>query len=823
VSREIAPEAWARISPILDELLERPEPDWPALVRERCGDDAELRGRVEALLSAHRRAEGFLSGPGASFDATFLEGSGPGDAEPPPERVGPYHVVHELGRGGMGVVYLAERADGQFEQRVALKLVRRGLDTDEILQRFRRERQILARLKHPNIARLVDGGATEDGRPWFAMEHVEGEPLLAWCARHELSLERRLGLFLAACRAVQHAHHNLVVHRDLKPSNILVDGERQVKLLDFGIARLLESEGAQAETLTRAGIRPMTPEYAAPEQIRGDAATTATDVYGLGLVLYELLSGRRPERGGAHGTREPEPPSKLAPPALRRTLRGDLDTICLAALRDEPERRYGSVEAFARDIERYLAGLPVSARNDTAGYRARKFARRHRFGVAVSAAAAVALVAFFATMAAQARRLALERDRAETASQFLADLFQVTDRQQTPGNRITAREVLERGEERIERELQLDPELQTEIMTTMARAYWGLGLLDKAASLFERVVQQRRQAFGPDDPLTLESMNTLGNIYVRGGRYDEGIELLDETLRARRRVLGPEQRHTLISLNDLAYWTGAVGRYQQAETLQRQALEMRRRAMGPDHRDTLWSLHDLGVLCSRQGRLVEAEAILVEVLATSRRLGGLGDPDVFKSSLGDVYLWQGRYDEAARLFTEAIDSQRRAVGPEHPQTLDSMHSLSITYRDQGRHQQAETLQHEILETQRRVLGSDHPATLMSMSNLARVYAKQDRASDAEKLLGQALEIQRRALGPRHPVTVASVYDMACVAAVGGRRAQALELLRLAVASGWRHAEAMAREPDFQSLRGDPEFGRLVAATKNAGASTPNAH
>ena len=428
---------WLRVSAVLDEVLDRPEGEWPVLVEQRCGVDAELRRHVLRLLSAHRLAAGFLSEPAMAFAASFAGAididEEQDDEPPPPIAVGPWQILREIGRGGMGVVYLAERTGDQFRQLAALKLVRPAGGSEELLARFRRERQILASLNHPSIARLLDGGRAEDGSPYLAMEYVEGRPLTAYCRERALPLDERLRLMVKICDAVQHAHARLVVHRDLKPSNILITEAGEPRLLDFGIAKLLAETEADAP-LTRGASSLMTPEYAAPEQLRGDTISTATDVYALGVILYELLTGRhcfpngkRSATGDAADHGEPTRPSlAVKDKALRRRLAGDLDTIVMMALREDPARRYASVEALARDIERHLAGLPVSARPDTVGYRARKFVRRHRGGVAVSASAVLVLIAFAVTMAEQARRTARQRDRAERVSHFLVDLFAVS-------------------------------------------------------------------------------------------------------------------------------------------------------------------------------------------------------------------------------------------------------------------------------------------------------------------------------------------------------------------------------------------------------------
>jgi tetratricopeptide (TPR) repeat protein/tRNA A-37 threonylcarbamoyl transferase component Bud32 len=380
-----------------------------AFLQQRCADDPPLRAEVERLLAAHARAGDFISSPAVAAAGPWSDA----DQSWVGRLVGPYRVVRQIGRGGMGAVYLAERADGQYEQRVALKVIKRGMDTEQVLVRFRAERQILASLDHPNIARLLDGGSTDQGVPFFAMEYIEGEPVDAWCTRRELSVEDRLRLFLQVCGAVAYAHQNLVVHRDIKPLNILVTADGVPKLLDFGIAKVLH-EGADEATSTVTGMRLLTPEYASPEQIEGRHATTVSDVYALGVVLYELLTGRSPYRTRSRTpldvveavrTTDPERPSAVgATEKLRRRLRGDLDTILLTALRKEPARRYPSVEQLAGDVRRHLDGLPVRARPDTFRYRAGKFVRRNRVPVAAGALLALALLGGTAATAYQAQQ-----------------------------------------------------------------------------------------------------------------------------------------------------------------------------------------------------------------------------------------------------------------------------------------------------------------------------------------------------------------------------------------------------------------------------------
>jgi eukaryotic-like serine/threonine-protein kinase len=457
----MTPERWEEIKRLFEAASELPAEERSGYLDAACAADAALRAEVKNLLLADAEAGSFIEAP-AYEAATKPMGAGePAGRDGAPQRIGAYRLLSELGRGGMGAVYLAERADDEYRRRVAIKLIRRGMDSDEILRRFRHERQILASLDHPHIARLLDGGTSADGLPYFVMEHIEGEPLTDYCDRRRLSVTARLQLFRDVCAAVHYAHQSLVVHRDLKPSNILVTNDGAVKLLDFGIAKLLFASELTPLSLrqTAPGVRLMTPEYASPEQVRGETVTTASDIYALGVILYELLTGRRPYRltrrslheverivceqeperpstaisrveaevdgaGELHALATPESVSLTregSPERLRRRLRGDLDNIVLRALSKEPARRYGSAEQFSEDLRRHLTGLPVIARPDTFGYRSGKFIRRHKAGVAAAAAAALMLAGFGANQTAQSARLARERDRAVAAERVAAE------------------------------------------------------------------------------------------------------------------------------------------------------------------------------------------------------------------------------------------------------------------------------------------------------------------------------------------------------------------------------------------------------------------
>ena len=536
-----AMDRWRQVNRVLDIALELPPEERKAFLNHACVGDPSLSVDVERLLHACDRAEHFLEQPAPMFAVSLLEDL-VADTETPSDvdiQVGPYRLVRELGHGGMGAVYLAERADDQFRQRVALKLIRRGMDSQGI-RRFMEERQILASLSHPSIARLLDGGITDDRLPYFAMEYVDGTPIDRYCDARRLSIVARLALFVGVCQTVQYAHRNLVVHRDLKPSNILVTADGQVKLLDFGIAKLLTSQEATAG-LTQPGLRLMTPQYASPEQVRGDSISTASDVYALGVLLYELLTGHYPYGRVSslhdieHAVLQQQPVlpsaavrrilerdagSNPVTPALVsharhcsveklvRALRGDLDTIILRAMSKEPERRYSTAEQLAEDIGRHLAGRPVTARRDTRRYRIQKFVQRHRFSVAAAGAFIVLLVVFSVITAvqsvrirAQAERLTLERNNAQHVTRFLTEMFNLSNPIEGKGHALRAREVLDSGAARIERELKNQPAVQAQLMTTVGEAYHGLGLYRSRAAAVDfstraATADARRRSFG---------------------------------------------------------------------------------------------------------------------------------------------------------------------------------------------------------------------------------------------------------------------------------------------------------------------------------------
>jgi eukaryotic-like serine/threonine-protein kinase len=843
VSEDVAdrgPDRWNEIDRLLDQALDVAPGDRARWLDHACAQDAEMRDQLEALLRADAAAERFLELDAPRYAATLLLG---GEAEAPSgSLLGPYRLVRELARGGMGVVYLAERADGQFEQRVALKLIKRGMDSDEIHRRFLAERQILARLTHPHIARLLDGGVSAQGQPYFALEYVDGTTITSHAEAGRLGIEARLQLFLDACDAVRYAHQSLVVHRDLKPSNILVTADGEVKLLDFGIAKLLSPEAAGETGLTETGVRVMTPDYAAPEQVGGQPVTTATDVYALGAVLYELLAGQRAHRF-EHRTPadivrvvcevEPDPPSQVAPEASRRRLRGDLDVIVLTALRKEPGRRYQTVERLAGDVRRHLDGLPVTARRDTRRYRAAKFVGRHRLGVAAGVALVLSLLLGLAGTVWQGLRAA-ERARVATAEvakqqavrDFLVSLFEAADPDQSRGRDITARELLDQGRRGIDRSLAGQPSVRGELLTVLGVVHRSLGLFAPADTLFAQAVALTRSLPGDvdgelaarltewadnlalqdqydqadsllgealgrlhrhraDDPRRAGPLRVLGHLEVKRANYERGAALGREDLALDLRHHGDGSADVAMDLALLGQALFFAGALPGADSAYGAALALRRKLLPPDHPAVLRSLADLAVTRSTQGYYQAAEPLLKEVLAGRRRVYGEEHPEVAHAlgELAYVLREQRRPAEAESLYSRGVDIYRSAFGPEGIQTMRLLSELGLAHYLLGELRTAEREMRQVVSTTRHSLGPEHPLRLTAINNLAQILGEQGRVEEAETLTHEALAGRRNVLGDSHPHVIFSLREAGSLKRRKGEYAEAEKYLREALAIG----------------------------------------
>ena len=738
----MAPERWERVHETLHAALERDPSERANLLAAVGRDDPALQREIESLLIAVA-----AQGP---FDELIDAFVAPEPGERIPERLGAWRPIRLLARGGMGAVYLAERADGAYEQRVALKLLPAGTRPD-LHARFLAERRILARLRHPNIAGLLDGGTTDDGLPYLVLEYVDGEPLTTYCDRLRLPVDARLRLFLDVCAAVSWAHANLIVHRDIKPANVLVESARAdghcIRLLDFGIAKLLDDEVSSEFPATRADLRLLTPEYAAPEQVRGDTITTATDVYQLGVLLYELLCGRRPHRFASHTLqhierdiceRDPLRPGAAigrtpdgdtvdaaaiglaratTPGRLARALEGDLDTIIMHALAKEPGRRYASVDAFAADVRRHLEGLPVAARPDSLRYRAGKFVRRNRAAVFAAAAIAVLLASLVVTTAVQNRRIEAQRDRAEQAAGFLTQLFEDLEPVQARGSTLDPREILDRATERVMNGMADQPLLQARLFDVLGRVYQMRGFFTEAEPLLRRALALRTDELGNDRLDVADSHYALAQLLFDTDRHAAAEPELATAASILRQRLGPS--HPRVAAVEID-----------------QALA--RRAAGD--LDAAASIMDSAIAALR----VDADARLD--LATALLYAG------------KLRVERGDASHAEPLITQALDIRRSLFGDEHPTVANALDGIGEMKQALGDHVGAEAAFRQALAVRRTLFPPDHADLGVSFENLGIVLHQQRRRVEAVIMLDSALNILLPALGPDHMlVRVATAY------------------------------------------------------------------
>jgi tetratricopeptide (TPR) repeat protein len=746
----VDPERWQALEPYLDQALDLPEDARRAFVARLAVDQPQLAAELEALLAESAAADRrrFLAEPIAIGGDVSLQGL----------RVGAYTLISPLGRGGMGTVWLAERSDGRYEGRVAVKLLNVALIGRAGEERFTREGSILAKLTHPHIAHLIDAGVTSMGQPYLVLEHVEGEHIDRYCERLALDVESRVRLFVDVLDAVAHAHANLVVHRDLKPSNVLVRHDGTVKLLDFGIAKLLvEDAGARAEALTVEGARVLTPEYAAPEQLTGEPVTTATDVYALGILLYVLLGGPHPvtARTASPAERlkaviETDPPrlSDVAPDG--HALRGDLDTIVAKALRKVPAERYRSIVAFADDLRRHLRHEPVSARADSLLYRASKFLRRHARAAAaavVVVAVIVALVAFYTVRLASERdRARVEAEKATRMTALITSLLTAADPYATRDREPTVRNLLDAGAGRVRTELADQPELRAEMLTVIGRVYQRLGLYEAARPLLQEALALGRGE-GGDSPWLAQALNDYGVLLREDGQPAAAVPLLEESLAMRRRVLGPEDKDVAVTLVELGRTLEDEGQLDRAEPLLREALRVRQKIFGEHHRETATSKSSLALLLWRRGSIGEAEPLFRAALATSRQVLGEDHPNVAAgwNNLGLMRIERGDYAGAEPMFRQALAINQRHFGERHAVTTNNRSNLAATLREQGRFDEAATLLTDAIAIAREAHGDGHASLGNYLFNLGRVQLAGGDAAQAARTLSDAAARQRATL------------------------------------------------------------------------------
>lgn len=789
MSDPLDPDLWARVERLFSEVMELPPEERADRLRRASEDDAGVVAEVESLL-AHAETR--------VADRMRDLVAGAYDDEPPTgalgRKIGPYRLTEEIGRGGMGVVYLGVREDADFEQTVAVKLLPGGLYSQEMSWRFGNERRILASLEHPAIARFLDGGSTPEGVPYVVMEYVDGRPVDRYCEEESPDLDTRLDIFLQICDAVRHAHAKLVIHRDIKPANILVDGTGTPRLLDFGIAKLLDPADADAT-----GTRIMSPRYASPEQVAGEPVTVATDVYSLGGLLYLLLTGRHPHAAATTpaelATRitssDPEPPSMASGD---RSLSGDLDTIVLTAMRRDPAERYPSVDRLMQDVVAFQSSLPISARPPTWAYRARKFVGRNRAAVVAGVVAATGVLGGAAAATAgmlrarDAEAEAVEEARvAAEVSEFLVGVFGESDPQNSLGEEPTARDLLDRGAERIDTELSGQPALQARLKYVMAGSY---GALDD----FERSEELYREALTLADTPELRATiaRSLAGLLRYTDQYEEAFVVLDallaevepvvDTTDARSIRRTPELSNALVTaLQERGMVRGDLGDSTRAFTDLERGARLRERLGGPDAEAVGQSLMWLATGYSMFGRFEDAVPLYRRALGTYEPELDRRHPSVLDATegLAATYAALGRFDSASVLFEQVLPLQREVYGPENIQTVQTIANLGSMLLDMDRLEEAEPLLLEALRLRTRILGDALPTTTV-LNNLASLRQKQGRYAEAEALWTRATAIRQSALGPEHPAAVSTLLALANVRRLQERWAASAEAYEEAV-------------------------------------------
>lgn len=850
----MTPERWERLCGIYHAVRDLHGDDLASALDEHCRDDDALRREVLALLDSSGDAELHLArlaaGAGiASPDAEdLLHAAG--------REIGNYRLLRILGRGGMGVVYLAERADGLYEKRIALKLLPLGMVTPEARQRFARERAILAQLDHPGIARLMDGGVTDEGTPYFVMDFVAGEPLDEYCEHNTTGLRDRLRLFREICAAVDYAHRHLVIHRDIKPSNILVTTEGEVRLLDFGVAKLLDPGETGEPTATRPDRRYISPSYAAPELLGGAPVTTACDVYALGMVLYELLAGNAPfdrdkrspiEWMEAVRDLRPEPPSRrcVFGTTWTRRLAGDLDTITLKALSAEPERRYATVRDLQEDLERHRKGLPVAARPDSLGYRVSRFWRRHRLVAGLGVLLGLSVIGGLAASLWQGHQAALARDRAELSAErarqeaetservarFLGDLFMTANPERTDGAPLSALELLDKGAEMVDEKFPDDPAIRAELKHKLAGIYVDYQMPDKARPLLEQALETRRRVLGPVHPDTAHVLHTLGVLAYKNGHYEDALERLEEVRRALEANPGDPTRlgH---ALNMLGMVHKRLGRFEEAIADYEAAIRIFGTEGGKQDPNLGRALNNLGLVYYEMSRFEEAIARLEKALAIHEATAGPDHPMVAGTlgNIADARRMNGETDGIVEPLQRAVRIMESAWGRDHPSTGVQLGNLARALTALGDLDEAETLHKEAIDIRSRHMGPDHVYNAYNLNGLGQIYFKRNDPAGAMPYLEEALAVRERAFGPDHP-DVADALDQISVAYskmqdypnARQRSERALEIRREYFSEGQVELlDSLRGVAEFRAATDDCESARaLLSEVPDAAGSEPS--
>lgn len=786
------PQRWNDIQDLFLACIEKPLSDQKSFLNHLEKSDPEAAAEVRKLIEAHHRSGSFLEDE-VLEDEFISEG----------DLVGPWRIHREIGRGGMSSVFLAERADGQFDRQVAIKFLHGLIPGQSMHKRLQQEQKILARLQHKNIAQLYDAGLTDEGRPYFILEYIPGKPVTEWCNEQALSLENRLEIFVQICEAVQFAHQRLIVHRDLKPTNILVDEHGTVKLLDFGIAKILEEEPTDGAPITKTGLFLMTPEYASPEQVQGEAITTATDVYALGLILYELLTGLLPynlagknpmEISSAISETTPVKPSSrifeepdsgslhvagLNKNQQKKLLKGDLDTIVLKALRKEPERRYGSADQLLQDIRHYQKNEPISARPESTGYLTKKFIQRNQTVVSAVAVVMIILVATAIFSLYQARTTEIERQKTEQVNAFLQEML-ASPNPFEDGLDVKVIDILDRTADRIDDELNNQPEVEASVRRTLGITYRELGDVEKAHTQLDRALELHNRLFDPPNPELSETQTEFAKTVQLQGDYNSADSLLTLAYESDLELFGPN--HTIIAsrIGDLGSVKWDMGNFDEAETLLRESLELEQQLREPNHERVATSMGNLATLLSSQGELSEALDLYrneLEIYRSNYENDQHPSIPQVLSHIGIVLDDLEQYDEALENHQRALELFRELKGEDHPDVVYAMNNLASVMTKMGDMEEALTMQENAASLYRDIFGPDHPNLGIQYNNIAFTKRSMGDLEGAKDSYRQAIDTWEAGLPPGHPFLAYGYHNLASVLLTQNRPAEALPYFR----------------------------------------------
>ncbi|WP_445665699.1 tetratricopeptide repeat protein [Fodinibius sp. AD559] len=805
---------WQKIEQIVDTALTKDKSQREEYILEACEGDKSLQKNVTRLLESIEKSgdTNYLEDPDVHKElrVDLVESANhPSGKSLVGKQIDQYKIKDLIGHGGMGSVYRAERAEDSYQHTVALKVMRVGMDTPANIARFKRERNILAKLNHPNIAHLHDGGITDSGLPYLVMEYVDGTPLYEYCDRQQLSISDRLDLFQSICHAVQHAHSNTVVHRDLKPSNILVTKDGTVKILDFGIAKLLEPENPEASFFeTRTGARMLTFGYAAPEQVEGEPVTTATDSYTLGIILFELLAGIHPfdledknlteieqlirkktplspsDKFGELPNKDQENIAKernTSPSTLADTLKGDLDAIIMKALRKESQARYNTVEQFLEDLRRRKNNQPIIARKDTLQYKTTKFVKRHRKSLSVAAGFLLLIISFtvFYTwqITQERNRAQLEAEKAKQVSAFLTDMFRASNPHYNPKDTVSAATLLQRGEQRIN-QIKNQSKVQAQLLTVIGKARSELGNYERADSLLQRSLQLSKQQFGTNSIEYAQGLREyavlnrkMGNFPVAESLHRESLTILRDQGEANRQMLAG-------TMNDLALVLRQKGDYQAADSLFSQTMQIYIANPSSKPDDIAQTANNWAGVLRELGKLGKAEKYFRKALQEWQEIHDNIHPNLATAynDLAVVLERQGRTKEADSLYHRALKMNRTIYDGPHRDIAQILSNIGLLYGRTGNHEKALDYMLEALNMRRDFLRADHPALAESLNNLARLYIEMDKYEKARPLLKEALAIDKEAHGPQHPYVAGDLANMARIEQNIGSTEKAISLL-----------------------------------------------